>query len=185
MLKKLTVLAIFIMASQSLMAQVTYRSYNYVGVVAGQSKSAYQVLTTHGARYQGWYIGVGTGIDNYRNRTVPLFVSAQKEILPKNNMFVNINVGTQFLWNDTERNQIWGAVDQKAYPGFFGEAGIGYRLPVGKDGQGILFGTYYSYKYFKEKFVVPQICTNPPCNPASEYVRSHFSRWAFKLGFAF
>lgn len=185
MFKKLTVFVICIMGVQTFQAQVTYRSYNYVGVVAGQSKSAYQVLTTHGANYEGWYLGLGTGIDDYRNRTIPVFISALKEVLPKNNMFININAGTQFLWSDKERNQIWGAVAQKAYPGFFGEAGLGYRLQAGKEGQGILFGTYYSYKYFKEKFEVPQICTNPPCNTSSEYVRSQFSRWAFKVGFVF
>lgn len=166
-------------------AQITYRSYNSIGVVAGDAKSAYQVLTTHGVQHRSWLAGIGTGIDDYRNRTVPLFLSIVKQVLPRNNMFVNINAGTQFVWGKNARHTLLNAIDSKALPGFFGEAGFGYRLPVGKDGQGIMFGTYYSYKSFKEKYTVVGICNNPPCAYMTEYINSRFNRWAFKVGFVF
>lgn len=166
-------------------AQVNYRSYNTAGIVVGDSKSAYQVLTTHGVQYKTWYAGVGVGIDNYRTRTVPVIVSLLKEVLPKNNMFINVNAGPHFVWGKDQRNELWNAIDSKAFPGFFGEAGIGYRIKVGNEGQSIMFGTYYSYKTHKEKFIVPGVCNNPPCQNSTEYIVSKFSRWAFKLGLVF
>ncbi|MFT3949101.1 MAG: hypothetical protein QM763_19205 [Agriterribacter sp.] len=185
MLRILLIILLLTWYNKCVKAQIVYRSYNFIGVVAGEAKSAYQVLTTHGIQHRSWYAGIGAGIDDYRNRTVPLFVSIVKQVLPQNNMFVNINAGTQFIWGKNERHTLWNAVDSKAFPGFLGEAGIGYRLPVGKDGQGMMFGTYYSYKSFREKFTVVGICNNPPCENMTEYIDSKFNRWAFKVGFVF
>lgn len=162
-----------------------YRSYNSVGVVAGDSKSAYQVLTTHGVGFNNWYAGIGTGIDDYRNRTVPVIISLSRYLLVKNNLFININAGPNFIWGKNERNRLWNELDSKALPGLFAEAGLGYRLETVKTGQGILFGTYYSYKKLKERFTVPGVCDNPPCDNMNEYIHSRFSRWAFKVGFVF
>ncbi len=184
-MKRTALMLVFIAAGYFLQAQVSYRSYNTGGIVVGDTKSAYQVLTTHGVQYKTWYAGVGTGIDNYRNRTVPVIFSLLKDVLPKNNMFVNINGGPQFVWGKDQRNQRWNAIESRVLPGFFGEAGFGYRIPVGNEGQSIMFGTYYSYKTHKEKYIVPGVCNNPPCQNATEYITSKFSRWAFKLGLVF
>lgn len=165
--------------------QVQYRSFNTIGILAGDNKSAYQVLTTHGVTYKTWYAGIGTGIDDYRNRSVPLILSLSKYLLAENNLFVNINAGPNFIWGKSERNRLWNEIDSKAFPGLFAEAGFGYRLETKKPGQGILFGTYYSYKNLKERFEVPGVCNNPPCDNTNEYIHSRFSRWAFKLGFVF
>lgn len=169
----------------SLQAQFSYRSYNSIGIVAGNSETSYQVLTNHGVQHKSWYAGIGTGIDGYRIRTFPLYVSVLKDILPKNNMFININAGTQFLWGKNEGNFIWNSLDKKVLPGFLGEAGTGYRLKVGNEGQSIMFGTYFSYKSITESFKVEGVCTNPPCGLQNEYITSQFSRWAFKFGFVF
>lgn len=165
--------------------KIAYRSYNYMGVVAGDSKSAYQVLTTHGVGFNNWYAGIGTGIDDYRNRSVPVLLSLVRYLLPQNNLFVNINGGPNFVWGKSERNRLWNQLDSKAMPGLFAEAGFGYRLETAKKGQGVLFGTYYSYKNMKERFTVPGVCNNPPCENMNEYINSSFSRWAFKVGFVF
>ncbi len=179
----------FLLACICLIAQaqdkLTYRSFNTIGVVAGDSKSAYQVLTTHGVNYKTWYAGIGSGIDDYRNRSIPLILSLSKYLLAQNNLFVNINAGSNFVWGKNERNRLWNQLDSKALPGLFAEAGFGYRLETAKKGQGVLFGTYYSYKNFKERFTVPGVCNNPPCENKNEYINSTFSRWAFKVGFVF
>lgn len=184
-MKKTALMFVLIATGYSLHAQVGYRSYNSGGVVVGDTRSAFQVLTTHGVQYKSWYLGAGAGIDDYRNRTVPVFLSLLRDVLPKNNMFVNINAGPQFVWGKGQRNERWNAIESRALPGFFGEAGFGYRIPVGKEGQSIMFGTYYSYKTHKEKYIVTGGCMNPPCQNTTEYITSTFSRWAFKLGLVF
>ena len=162
-----------------------YRSFNTVGMAIGNSKSAYQVLTTHGVSYKSWYAGVGTGVDDYRNRSVPVILSVSRYLLSQNNLFINVNGGPNFVWGKSERNRLWNQLDSKAFPGLFAEAGFGFRLETRNPEQGILFGTYYSYKNFKERFEVPGVCNNPPCDNMNEYIKSRFSRWAFKLGFVF
>ncbi len=184
-MKKTVLLLLFTVAGCVLYAQVSYRSYNTAGVVMGESKSAFQVLTTHGVQHKTWYVGIGAGVDNYRSRTVPVILSVLKDILPQNNMFVNVSGGPQFLWGKAQMNHRWNAIESRAVPGFFGEAGLGYRIAVGNEGQSIMFGTYYSYKTHKEKYIVPGVCNNPPCQNGTEYITSQFSRWAFKLGLVF
>lgn len=186
-MKKLLCLLLIITFYTKLQAQEkpAYRSFNTVGIAIGDSKSAYQVFTSHGVSYKSWYAGIGTGVDDYRNRSVPVILSVARYLLPQNNLFVQMNAGPNFVWGKGERNRLWNQLDSKAFPGLFAEAGFGFRLETRNPEQGILFGTYYSYKNFKEKFVVPGNCSNPPCDNMNEYIKSGFSRWAFKMGFVF
>jgi hypothetical protein len=185
MLKNLLLIA-GVCFSLSVTAQKkSYRSYNYAGILEGQSKMAYQVLTTHGFQLGSYFVGLGTGFDNYRKWSLPLFVSGSKYLFPgKNNLFLNANAGTHFVFNQDE-GFLPGATASKYVPGFFGELGLAYRLQLHsmKAGEGILFGTYYSYKAFKEQFTVPGNCANPPCANEYEYINYQLNRWAFKVGF--
>lgn len=184
--KKILLLAGVFFFSLSAMAQKTvYRSYNYAGILEGESKVGYQVLTTHGLQLGSYFVGLGTGFDTYRKWSFPLFVSASKYLFPgKNNFFLNANAGTVFVSNH-EADPLAGAVSSQFRPGLFGEMGLAYRLQLHtmKPGQGVLFGAYYSYKAFREKFTKPGNCNNPPCADEYEYLNYHLHRWAFKVGF--
>ncbi len=98
MLKKILLVA-GISFSLSVTAQkTTYRSYNYAGILEGESKPGYQVLSTHGLQLGSYFVGLGTGFDTYRKWSFPLFVSASKYLFPaKNDFFLNANAGTVFV----------------------------------------------------------------------------------------
>ena len=165
-------------------SQLIYRSVNSFGMIAGSKESKFQVLTTHGFQYKGWYAGIGTGVDNYHRRTVPVVFSLLRDIWPKKTMFLQTNIGAQFLWEDRPPASV-NSLSYKAMPGFFAEAGAGFRINLGSEGQGILFGTYYSYKSLTEKAVFTRWCNNPPCSLLTEYYNARLNRWAFKMGLVF
>lgn len=185
MLKNLLLIAAVCFSLSVTAQKATYRSYNYAGILEGESKHAFQALTTHGLQLGTWFVGLGTGFDNYRKWSMPLIVSGSKYLFPgRNNLFLNANAGTNFVFNQ-ENGFFPGSTDSKFQPGFFGEMGLAYRLQLHtmKAGEGILLGTYYSYKAFREKFTVPGSCNNPPCANEYEYINYQLNRWAFKVGF--
>jgi len=185
MLKKLLLMA-GVCFSLSAMAQKTvYRSYNYMGILEGESKTGYQVLTTHGLQLGSYFVGLGGGFDTYREWSFPVFVSASKSLFGgKNDLFLNANAGTAFMPKHTSTS--WsGQISSGFRPGLFGEMGLAYRLQLHtmKSGQGVLFGAYYSYKAYKEKVMQPIFCINPPCPNEYDYLNYYLHRWAFKVGF--
>lgn len=163
--------------------KLRYHSNNYLGWAMGESMPSYQILTVHGLQANRNFLGIGGGIDNYYIRSVPLFLSATRQFLPCKCLFVNGNIGTQFIWSD-QHTITWNSIAAKYLPGFFGEAGLGYALPINNTRGSFLFGAYYSYKQYKEKLTVVGNCTNPPCNPNTEYINAKLNRWVLKLGFA-
>ena len=52
-----------------------FRSDNYAGIATGEMGS-YGLFQTINGLYKGpWFLGLGTGLDYYRFRSVPLFLS--------------------------------------------------------------------------------------------------------------
>lgn len=163
----------------------SYRSYNYIGLLQGEDKVKYQFMTIHGLQHKSWFAGIGTGIDNYGITTVPVFVSVNKYVLPKNNMFVSLNMGTSFVWKDDYHFLSLNSVESDFKPRLFWEAGFGYRLNVGKPGQGILLGIYHSYKQIREVYSYSQGCPYGNCPDDKDVFTATYRRIALKLGFVF
>ncbi|MGN6292891.1 MAG: hypothetical protein ACTHMV_09130 [Chitinophagaceae bacterium] len=185
MLKKLLMLTGVCFCLSAAAQKTVYRSYNYMGVLEGESKTGYQVLTTHGLQLGSYFVGLGTGFDTYKEWSIPVFVSASKYLFRgKNDFFLNANAGTVFVPKHKTVN--WqGTINSEIKPGLFGEMGLAYRLKshAMKSGQGVLFGMYYSYKAYKEKVTTPTFCINPPCLNEYETINYYLHRWAFKVGF--
>ena len=186
MLKNFLLIAAVFFSVTATAQKTAYRSYSYLGLLEGQSSASFQLTTSHGLEFGSYFAGLGVGLDEYRKWSLPIFVTASKYLFPRrNNLFVSANAGTHLLFNQQEQ-LIFNSTSSKLLPGFFGEMGLVYRFPLSgmKPGQGLVFGTYYSYKAFKEKFAVPGNCNNPPCADGFEYTNYQLNRWAFKLGFA-
>ena len=75
-----------------------FRSQNYVGLLEGNEKSAFQLSTVNGIQLGTWFLGAGTGIDYYLYRTIPLFFSVNKDLkLAKPGFFFSADGGTNFV----------------------------------------------------------------------------------------
>lgn len=151
---KLSVIFVFIIMSLPGVAQhkIIFSSHDYVGLLEGERGSAFQLQTINGISHKTWFAGLGTGIDWYYGRSIPVFLSADKNFLKKGNrsFFLTANAGINFPWEDHKKPDQSGWVIQNTPAGFYWETGAGYRIGLGKKNDALLIQSGYSFKHIRE-----------------------------------
>ncbi|HWK03254.1 MAG TPA: hypothetical protein VNS58_06465 [Puia sp.] len=143
----------------------------------GQQGNYGQFQTINGAYNGSWFLGAGLGLDYYRFRSLPLFLSVTKELMPaKNGLFVSLDGGTNFpLYNRPK--YFYGSDNgspSKFTAGPFWSAGLGYKIKLSTHSDHALsLLTGYSYKELKERV------NNDPQNTRYDYRNQ---RWSLKIG---
>jgi hypothetical protein len=148
---------------------IRFRSTETIGLSSGQAGNAMVIQSVNGVSLGPWFLGAGAGIDYYRFRSAPLFVSATRDIALSRN-------GALVLGFDWGKNVSWYKVPDPAdYPGqttkttFSGgmylNAGLGYEVKLGSR-KGLIFSLGYSQKRVSEvQSVTSEPCLNPGyCN---------------------
>jgi hypothetical protein len=166
-----------------------FSSQNYVGLLEGEQGSKFQLQTINGIKYKTWFAGVGTGIDWYYRRSIPAFVSLNKDFLIKGNrnFFIATDIGANFPWQ-VDKNSYAYSVEE-SIPGFYWGTGLGYKVGVGRLNDAILLQLGYSYKHVGEKikttyyYAMPMIMEPKPdmTNRFDYYLR----RLSLKIGWNF
>ena len=77
---KIVAIIIAFIFSTGLNAQTKpkFQSQNFIGVLGGEKDASFQIQTINGVQYRTWFSGIGTGLDFYFQRSVPLFLSVGK-----------------------------------------------------------------------------------------------------------
>ena len=128
-----------------------FHSVNNLGLLEGETGSAFQLQTINGAQYKSWFTGVGIGLDFYRLRTIPLFVDIRKEFgKSSNKLFVYSDMGINFSWV-TDQQKTSNVENDKFGNGFYGDWGLGYKVLVAKKNN-LLLSLGYSYKKTVETY---------------------------------
>jgi hypothetical protein len=185
-------IAVTIMSTTALAQHhTTFSSQNYVGLLEGEQGSKFQLQTINGIKYKTWFAGIGTGIDWYYRRSIPAFMSLNKDFLVKGNrnFFIATDVGANFPWQ-VEKNSYAYNIEE-SIPGFYWGAGVGYKVGVGKLNDGILLQVGYSYKHVGEKvktiyyydYVNPMI-TQPRTDMTNRF-DYYLRRLSLKIGWNF
>jgi hypothetical protein len=131
-----------------------FHSINNVGLLEGQTGSAFQLQTINGAQYKPCFAGIGVGLDYYRFRTIPLFIDLRKEFgKAYNKFFVYADAGILFSWV-TDKQKMLYVGDDKFSNGFYSDAGIGYKIAVGRNNS-LLINVGYSFKNLNETYKQP------------------------------
>jgi hypothetical protein len=141
-----------ISAQQKVAAQVwQFHSINNIGLLEGQTGSAFQIQSINGMQYKSWYGGIGVGLDFYRYRTMPLFIDFRKEFGSSiNKFFAYADGGVNFCWlTENEKNMY--LMDDHFDTGFYTDLGLGYKIGVGRTYH-LLFSIGYSLKKLKETY---------------------------------
>ena len=130
-----------------------FRSDNYLGFSAGELGSYGLVQTVNGLYRGPWFLGLGTGLDYYRFRSVPVFLSLTRDIpvAPKRGgFFLTLNGGINLPWY--QQNALpYGVVSDKLYPGVWWNAGLGYRWKLSEhSNKALLFTAGYGVKRLSE-----------------------------------
>jgi hypothetical protein len=151
------------------------------GVLKGEKKYSGQGIIVGGMEYRGWGFGIGTGIDWYRIRTVPIVADIRRNITVANQpFFVYANAG----WNiAVPRDKEYFL---KGSGGAYGEAGLGYAV-LNKKKKGILLSIGFTSKTVTERFMeTTYIWTFPVTSHETERrIDYTFNRFILKLGYKF
>ena len=154
------------------------------GIVEGEYGTSFHIETVNGLRYKTWFGGIGTGLDYYYFRSVPLYLSATKYLSARNHSFyVQGDGGLNFAWEDQLRNT-WNEVSSEFKPGAYWNGSIGFATGLDKKNS-FLFGLGYSYKFLKEVKEIAVFCINPPCENSVETYRYSLRRLTLRLGWQF
>jgi hypothetical protein len=166
-----------------------FHSINNMGLMEGQTGSAFQLQTVNGIQYKSWFGGIGLGLDYYRFRTIPLFADIRKEFgKAGNKFFVFADAGISFYWQkDKDVKQF--PIDDKFENGFFGETGVGYKFKLNSK-VAFLFSGSYSCKKLTETgntyYYIPFYTTVDPTYPnPAEKINYHLNRLLLNVGIEF
>jgi hypothetical protein len=159
-----------------------FHSINQAGLLNGESKTAFHLQSVNGIQYKNLFAGIGVGLDYYKYRSIPLFIELRKYFgATKNQFFVYADGGANFVWaksNGAYNNTV------KYYPGFYGNAGIGYKA-VFKNGMGILLSAGYSYKKIKEEQSSGFCPMGNTCYLQTDTYKYDFNRLIIQIGWMF
>jgi hypothetical protein len=99
------------------------------GVVAGASGRDALVQLVPGVAYKGWFAGVGSGLDYYYWRGVPLFLDVRKVFQTPIPFFLYSDVGWHFPWiEDTYKIDDWYLEDFNK--GLYYDVGAGWHVKI-------------------------------------------------------
>ena len=188
MRNSIIIIAILIASYQSAAQnKARFSSQNYVGMLAGSSETDIHIQTINGLAFNKWFTGIGTGIDWYYYRSIPVFLSGERSfnIKARKKFYLAGAAGVNFPWNETiYRDWNWWS-DSKLYPGLSWNAGFGYKLAVGKQNDALLLHIGYSNKFYKENLTGTYPCLVPPCPEYNETFNYNLRALSVKVGWGF
>jgi hypothetical protein len=165
-----------------------FSSQNYVGLLAGDAETHLQLQTINGLKWKNWFGGIGTGIDWYYLRSIPLFVSVNRSFLQKGkrSFLLSADAGINFPWLQ-DIYYDFPPYKRDQYSGLYWAGSIGYKFGVGKADNSILMQLGYSFKRLGEKTTTPTYCPGPGpiCPENIERYDYRLKRISFRLGWGF
>jgi hypothetical protein len=166
-----------------------FSTQNSVGLLFGGSDNAPQVQTVNGIACRNWFAGIGTGIDWYTQRSIPLFLSGNRffNLGQKRQFFLASGAGANFAWGETGAyiSNGWNTYGRTFKPGIYLNAGLGYKMSVGKQNDNLLIQLGFNNKSHKEIVTSTYPCFNPPCSESKETFNYKFNVLFLKFGWGF
>lgn len=159
-----------------------------IALLNGDQSASGQVQVAGGIEKNGWGLGIGTGIDYYKVRTVPLFADLRKSFGKNSAVFSYLNIGSNLVWpleSQYSTDYIWGLGGRRSdfSNGLYTDLGIGYSIR-GKKNKGIVLSLGYSAKKTTETRYGSIYLDFPPYTHENTETKFDytFNRIAFRLG---
>jgi hypothetical protein len=142
-----------------------FRSTDYVGLSSGQWGSIGLVQTINGLYKGPWFVGLGAGLDNYRFRSIPLFLALTRDLpafSKRSGLFVDLEGGINLPWYTLTLPAYEGITSSKFYPGLWGSASLGYKWKLSVHSRkALLFSAGYSMKKMRQDQTAAEVII--PC----------------------
>jgi hypothetical protein len=181
------ILMISFMVSLSASAQknkIRFHSVNTVELIGGESQSAIGYQTVNGIKFSNWFSGIGVGVDDYRYKTLPLFVDGRWFLGDDKSGFIYGDVGYNFPMKNKPGKEIYYYDSYHFTGGIYTDIGIGYQVPLYKKSS-VLFSLGYSYKKMETKIGVNICPFTGPCYVDHSKYDFSFNRMILKAGLVF
>jgi hypothetical protein len=158
------------------------------GLLEGEQGSALQFGFTGGLKLKTWTASLGTGLDYYGVRSIPLYAGLQKNLFNRTNTpFTFIQGGYHFQWASRPQMDVWRSwvpegLEKKG--GLYYSAGIGYQLPA-LNKAALFFAAGYSFKEYTEmsKYTICPVIG--PCFEQADNTTYRFKRLSITTGLRF
>lgn len=179
----IVLLLLLVLAEAQAQDKVHYSSMNYAGLLEGDHGSAFTLHTVQGVKFARWFTGIGTGLDYYYLRSVPLFLSVNRSLFKQGRTpYLSLDGGINFAWYQREQRQWSDFISSDFSPALYWGAGLGYKVSMRNKKDALLLNIGYSFKQMKEDQEKSMFCINPPCPPKVEHYNYKLNRLSVKLG---
>ena len=161
-----------------------FSSINSIGFAAGESVPGLVLETVNGIKFSNWFAGIGIGMDDYRYKTIPLFLEGRWMFGEEKRGFLYGDLGYSIPGKNKPGNEIFHYDSYDFSGGSYSAVGIGFQLPLYKR-SAVEFSFGYSYKKISDKIGV-RICPFAgPCYVDYSKYDFSFGRLVVKAGVAF
>jgi len=181
----LIIVFVFTYIDSTAQKKAIFSSQNYIGLLEGEHNSKLQMQTINGMKYKSSFIGLGTGIDWYYLRSIPIFLSLNRDFLQKKNrnFFIVLNGGINLPWEKNNDFNELGYPRGRLLTGFYWEGGLGYKIGIGNRNNALLLQLAYNYKRLGEK-TINHVYDTPELDPTERF-DYYLRRLSMKIGWNF
>lgn len=163
-----------------------FHSQNFAGILEGEAGTYFQLQSINGFQRGTWFGGLGTGLDYYYFRTIPLFLSVNKFFCPcERSFYVSLDGGINWIWDKTTAGPVNNYQEGNFSPSLYLAGGLGYRIGLKNKRDALLLNLGYSAKHMNEKIEKPNPCLFPPCPVYSERFKYSLNRLSLRVGWQF
>ncbi|MEO6134831.1 MAG: hypothetical protein ABIP35_06740 [Ginsengibacter sp.] len=161
-----------------------FSSINSIGFAAGESSPGLVLETVNGIKFSNWFAGIGIGMDDYRYKSIPLFLEGRMFFGEDKKGFIYGDLGYNFTGKNKPGNEIFNYDSYHFSGGSYLALGVGFNLPLYKKST-VQFSVGYSYKKMSDKIGVHICPFVGPCNIDYSRYEFGFGRLILKAGVAF
>ncbi|MCE3281378.1 MAG: hypothetical protein K0Q66_115 [Chitinophagaceae bacterium] len=152
----LIVAVLFVSLVTAQQKKFSYKGNAEGGLVNGGYQTNAYISTSHGVTWNGWFVGLGAGIDYYRFRTIPVIAEFRKQLgKGDNRAFVVAGTGVDIAWptgaQQMERITWWGETPSNFRNGFVCKAGAGVVFNAHRK-TSFTINAAWNYKSITEKY---------------------------------
>lgn len=189
-----TVLAVFIMSFCVAQKQAktpahkrpVFHSYNTFNLLYNSQGLDAGFQSVNGFSIAGAFAGIGTGVDWYGIRSVPVFLDLRQAFRLGNARFFGYgNIGYNVAWPGNEDAHSNISSEYKSDGGIYYDLGLGYLIPFNRRNAMVISGGY-SVKEMTERYGFSP-CSWPGQCPTMSYEKYayRFQRLSVKIGWRF
>jgi hypothetical protein len=168
--------------SKNLKSKPVFHAVLNAGLVAGASGRDLQLQAISGGQYKTWFTGVGTALDYYYLRSVPVFFHLRKTFSKPHMPFLYINAGGNIPYMKEAQKRMEGWYTSRFKTEGYYDLGAGWLFSLNRR-NAILLSAGYSTKRLYE---IQRSLNQPPGTNDELYTtRIHYTlrRLAVTVGF--